>query len=143
MNVVAPYVKNQSVWYCPSVGPDFVWQSQVDAGGWKKGATMRDQGTTYAYNYWTFPFPARGSLSTLMGGKGDAILQDATRWPMLWDQPIACSYTGSVIDPPASVVPHSGGLNVAYGDGHVKHHHIEAADGYCSMVPHIGDGIYQ
>src|SRR2546421_3350600 len=61
VTVVAPYVKNGNVWYCPSVGPDFVWEAQVKAGGWPRGARMRDQGTTYSYNYWTFPFPARGS----------------------------------------------------------------------------------
>jgi prepilin-type processing-associated H-X9-DG protein len=62
---------------------------------------------------------------------------------MLWDQPVGCGFTGGVIDPPSTAVPHSGGLNVVYGDGHAKYHHIEAADGYCSMVPHLGDGIYQ
>jgi prepilin-type N-terminal cleavage/methylation domain-containing protein/prepilin-type processing-associated H-X9-DG protein len=143
VTVVSLYVKNPNIWYCPSVGPDFVWQAQVDAGGWKKGMTMRTQGTTYSYNYLAFPWPARGSQQTFMGGKSYAILQDTTRWPMLWDQPVGCGFTGNVVHPPANAVPHSGGLNVAYGDGHVKYHHIEAADGYCSMVPHIGDGIYQ
>ncbi len=143
VTVVANYIKNAGVWYCPSVGPDFVWQAQVDAGGWKKGMTMRSQGTTYSYNYLTFPWPARGSLRTFMGGKSSVILQDATRWPMIWDQPVGCGFTGSVVAPPSSAVPHSGGLNVAYGDGHAKYHHIEAADGYCSMVPHIGEVIYQ
>jgi hypothetical protein len=57
VTVVAPYVKNQSVWYCPSIGPDYVWEAAVKAGVWKKGATMRTQGTTYWYTYVAWPFP--------------------------------------------------------------------------------------
>src|SRR5436305_54827 len=34
---VAPYVKNANVWYCPTVGPDFVWDAYVKIGGWPKG----------------------------------------------------------------------------------------------------------
>src|SRR5438445_850769 len=36
VTVVAPYVRNANVWYCPSVGPDYVWQAEVKDGGWKK-----------------------------------------------------------------------------------------------------------
>jgi prepilin-type N-terminal cleavage/methylation domain-containing protein/prepilin-type processing-associated H-X9-DG protein len=143
VTVVAPYVKNANVWYCPSVGADYIWQAAVDQGFWKKGAPMRAQGTTYSYNWLTFPYPSHGGQSTFMGGKPLAILQQPDRWPMLWDQPVGCGFTGNITDPPTTAVPHSGGLNVAYGDGHAKYHHIEAADGYCSMIPHIGDGIYQ
>src|SRR5713101_6996390 len=46
VTAVGPYVKNQSVWYCPSVGPDYVWEAEAKGGYWKKGATMRDQGTS-------------------------------------------------------------------------------------------------
>src|SRR5437762_1024030 len=49
VNVVANYVKNANIWYCPSVGPDYVWQAYVKGGAWKQGATMRTQGTTYCY----------------------------------------------------------------------------------------------
>src|SRR5436305_179077 len=41
VNVVGHYVKNANVWYCPTVGPDAIWQAQVDGGAWKKGVTMR------------------------------------------------------------------------------------------------------
>jgi prepilin-type processing-associated H-X9-DG protein len=77
-----------------------------------------------------------------MGGKSYAILQDASRWPMLADQPTGSWFTGNLADPPSSAVPHSGGLNLAYGDGHAKYHHLEAAAGYPSMFAHVGDGLY-
>src|SRR5436853_6238532 len=40
VTVVAQYVKNVDVWYCPSVGPNYVWEAEVKNGDWKKGATM-------------------------------------------------------------------------------------------------------
>ena len=101
---------------------------------------MREQGTTYIYDY--MAVPRRSFASYLfLGNKPLSILREAARWPMLFDTPDG--FSNNAADPPPDAVPHSGGLNVAYGDGHAKYHHIEAADGYCSMVPHIGDGIYQ
>src|SRR5437016_3526701 len=32
VNVVAPYVKNANIWYCPSIGPDYVWEAYVKVG---------------------------------------------------------------------------------------------------------------
>ena len=142
MTVVAPYVKNQNLWYCPSVGPDYAWVVQYKlGGGWKPGATMRTQGTSYAYTYTAWPDGCwRCPGQVLLGGKTNAILRDSSRWPMLCDEPAGIGYTGSLIDPPASAVPHSGGLNVAYGDGHAKFHRMEAADeNYLNR--HAGDGI--
>lgn len=142
MTVVAPYVKNANVWYCPTVGPDYVWQAIVNEGGWKKGATMRDQGTTYAYNY------LAGRLvgddwrpEILLGGKSCAILPDASRWPILLDEPGGFGFTGNLADPLSGAVPHSGGTNVAYGDGHAKYHHLKKADGGNWLGSHSGDGI--
>src|SRR5205823_3476807 len=123
VTVVASYIKNDGIWYCPSVGPDFVWQHAVKEGWWRKGATMRTQGTTYSYTYSALN-PSYDIRSRIfMGGKSDRILLDASRWPMLYDEPIGCGFTGNPGDPPASVIPHSGGVNVAYGDGHAKFHH--------------------
>jgi prepilin-type processing-associated H-X9-DG protein len=142
VTLVAPYVKNTSIWYCPSVGPEYVWQDAVKRGYWRKGATMRDQGTTYSYNYLSFPYPFVPRQHTFMGGKSIAILLDASRWPMLLDEPIGCGFTGNIGDPPGSEVPHSGGVSVAYGDGHAKFKRMERADGYCMMAAHLGDGLY-
>jgi prepilin-type N-terminal cleavage/methylation domain-containing protein/prepilin-type processing-associated H-X9-DG protein len=136
---MAPYVKNDNLWYCPTVGRDFVWDAYVKIGGWPKGATMRDQGTTYGYDY------AAGnsdwSQITFMGGKPLAILRDSSRWPMLWDEPSGFRYTGSLADPPLSTVPHSGGQNVAYGDGHSHFYHLEGGPGN-PLGWHLGDGLY-
>ena len=140
VNVVAPYVKNANVWYCPSVGPNYEWKGMVQAGRWKKGATMRDQGTTYVYTY--SAWPARGSQQTFMGGKSASILREPSRWPMLHDTPAGVGFTGSIADPPSSAVPHSGGVNVAYGDGHAKYHRMEQADGNNYLIAHAGDGLY-
>jgi prepilin-type processing-associated H-X9-DG protein/prepilin-type N-terminal cleavage/methylation domain-containing protein len=134
VNVVVAYVKDANVWYCPSVGPDYVDQLQVKASAWKKCATMRDQGTTYLYTYWSGPFP-QIRQSIFMGGKPYAILWEPSRWPMLGELPNGFTFTGNNGDPPASAVPHSGGMNIAYGDGHAKFYRMETADGSSSMMP--------
>jgi prepilin-type processing-associated H-X9-DG protein/prepilin-type N-terminal cleavage/methylation domain-containing protein len=141
VNVVAPYVKNSTVWYCPSVGPDFVWEAAVRLGSWKKGATMRDQGTTYQYTYVVDSWPQDDRRVILMAGKPDAILREPSRWPMLYDQPTGYGFSGNVGDPPPSAQPHSGGTNVAYGDGHARFYRMEAADGGTTVVSHWGDGV--
>jgi prepilin-type N-terminal cleavage/methylation domain-containing protein/prepilin-type processing-associated H-X9-DG protein len=142
VTVVAPYVKNPNIWHCPSVGPDATWDGAVKSGAWKKGATMRDQGTTYLYTYLSFPFPYVAGSEIFMGGKSHARLLDASRWPMLSELPNGWGFTGNLGDPPASVVPHSGGMNVAYGDGHAKFYRTETADGGAPLTHHIGDGLY-
>jgi prepilin-type N-terminal cleavage/methylation domain-containing protein/prepilin-type processing-associated H-X9-DG protein len=141
VNVVANYVKNANIWYCPSVGPDYAYTAVIQAGHWNQGATMRTQGTSYAYAYLSTPWPQTGQ-AIFMGGKSQAILLDASRWPMIHDEPEGCFFTGNIIDPPSAAAPHSGGLNVAYGDGHSKFHRLEAATGECGMWPHIGDGLF-
>ena len=148
VTVVAPYIKSANVWYCPTVGPDAVYEGWAASGCWRiidgKLATMRDQGTTYTYNY---NAPKRGTgfpatVSTFMGNKPVSILLDASRWPMLVDQPYGMGFTGSLADPPSSAAPHSGGVNFAYGDGHVKYHHLEEAEGRENLSYHSGDGLY-
>ncbi len=62
---------------------------------------------------------------------------------MLWDEPNGFTFTGSIGDPPASAVPHSGGVNIAYGDGHAKFFRMKTADGNASVLAHMGDGILQ
>src|SRR5262245_17448085 len=115
VTLVTPYVKNQTIWYCPSVGPNGTWEAYVKAGEWKKGAMMRDQVTSYLYNYVCWPFPYVKGSEILMGGKSNAILREPARWPMLRDEPDGSGFTGNLNDPPASAVPHAGGINVAYG----------------------------
>jgi prepilin-type N-terminal cleavage/methylation domain-containing protein/prepilin-type processing-associated H-X9-DG protein len=134
VTLVSPYVRNENVWFCPSVGPDFRWT-------WKNGKTMRDQGTTYGYTYISLPWPWDDRQVTLMGGKPYAILRDPSRWPMLWDQPNGWGFTGNIVDPPASEVPHSGGQNVGYGDGHAKYYRLEKADTWL-LLRHSGDGVF-
>jgi prepilin-type N-terminal cleavage/methylation domain-containing protein/prepilin-type processing-associated H-X9-DG protein len=148
VTLVTPYVKNRDVWYCPSVGPDYHWDV------WSKGLTMRDQGTTYQSTYLAYPYilagPSRGidwskamPKAILVSGKPDAIVQEPSRWPMLTDEPGGCFFAGNIADPPTSVAPHSGGLNIAYGDGHTRYHHLERADkDDCYLNAHVGDGIY-
>jgi len=140
VNVVAPYVKNPNIWYCPSVGPDFSWEAPIRDGSWKPGATMRDQGTSYVYNYCSTPNRC-WCQQVFMGGKSAAILREAGRWPMLCDEPDGFASTSNEADPPSSVAPHSGGINVAYGDGHAKFHRIELADA-TYLAAHAGDGLY-
>jgi prepilin-type N-terminal cleavage/methylation domain-containing protein/prepilin-type processing-associated H-X9-DG protein len=143
VTLVMPYVKNQSVWYCPSVGPHGMCEACVKAGIWKKGATMQDQGTSYMYNYGPSPFPYVPRKSILMGGKPYAILREPARWPILRESPNGGGFTGNLADPPASAIPHFGGMNVAYGDGHVKFYRIETADGSAPQIRHSGDGLFE
>lgn len=140
VTLAEPYVKNDNIWYCPSVGPGFVWRTAESAGGWTKGATMRDQGTSYLYDY--VPHDRAYTRWTLMGGKSEAIFLDASRWPVLADEPTGYGFSGSVADPPASEVPHFGGLNIAYGDGHAKFQRLETADGNWGLATHCGDGLF-
>jgi prepilin-type N-terminal cleavage/methylation domain-containing protein len=140
VNVVAPYVKNQNVWYCPSVGPDYVWGYAIASGAWKKGATMRTQGTTYGYTY-VAPDPD-WIRYTFMGGKRYAILLDPSRWPMISELPGGIGFTGNIVDPPSSADPHFGGMTVAYGDGHAQFHRMETANGNWTLHVHAGDGLY-
>lgn len=134
VTALTPYVKNEKVWYCPSVGPDFHWDA------WRKGMTMRDQGTTYGYTYLGLPCPRDDRKDILLAGKSYGILFETARWPMLWEEPNGLGFTGNISDPPASVVPHAGGLNVAYGDGHVKFHRMQNAT-YGAGIPCPGDGL--
>jgi prepilin-type N-terminal cleavage/methylation domain-containing protein/prepilin-type processing-associated H-X9-DG protein len=142
VTLVIPYVKNPALWYCPSVGPNGTCEACLKWGIWKKGATMQDQGTSYMYNYCPSPFPYVPRKGILMGGKPYAILREPARWPMLREQPNGFGFTGNVADPPASAIPHFGGMNVAYGDGHVKFYRIETADGSAPQIRHSGDGLF-
>jgi prepilin-type N-terminal cleavage/methylation domain-containing protein/prepilin-type processing-associated H-X9-DG protein len=149
VTLVMPYVKNQAVWYCPSVGPNATCETCVKTGIWKKGATMRDQGTSYLYRYVSFPYPYVNGSDILMGGKSYAILREPARWPWLREYaggtggspPVDPSgfFSGNLSDPPSSIMPHTGGSNVAYGDGHVKFYRLEADDG---PGRHVGDGVF-
>jgi prepilin-type N-terminal cleavage/methylation domain-containing protein/prepilin-type processing-associated H-X9-DG protein len=142
VTLVTQYVKNQAIWYCPTIGPNATCEPCVKVGNWKKGATMRDQGTSYYYTYLSYPFPYVNGSDILMGGKGYGILREPARWPMLGEALNGFGITGNLSDPPASLVPHFGGMNVAYGDGHVKFYRTETADGGASITRHIGDGVF-
>jgi prepilin-type N-terminal cleavage/methylation domain-containing protein/prepilin-type processing-associated H-X9-DG protein len=137
VTVVAPYVKNENVWYCPSASRDWVWEKVAKGGAWTKGATMRDQGTTYCYNYTAVGFhDINWTHRTFMGNKHLAILREAARWPMLWDEP------DNVADPPSDgVPPHSGSVNVAYGDGHAKFYHVTINPLWGYWYEHSSDGL--
>jgi prepilin-type processing-associated H-X9-DG protein len=43
---------------------------------------------------------------------------------------------------PGDVAPHSGGLNVAYGDGHAKYYRCATTPGSKTIADHNGDGLY-
>jgi prepilin-type N-terminal cleavage/methylation domain-containing protein len=87
VTLVMPYLKNQSVWYCPSVGPNGTCEPCNQWGIWKKGARMQDQGTSYLYTYCPEPWPYVPRKDILMGGKPYAILREPARWPMLREYP--------------------------------------------------------
>jgi prepilin-type N-terminal cleavage/methylation domain-containing protein/prepilin-type processing-associated H-X9-DG protein len=140
VTVVAPYVKNENVWYCPTVGRDWVWEYAVQHCWVKKGTPMRAQGTTYSYNYLGVPFRC-WCRWTFMGNKSLSVLREPARWPIMWDQPDG--YSPNANDPPGDAVPHSGGLNVAYGDGHAKYYRVGTTGPEAEYwFEHSGDGLY-
>jgi prepilin-type N-terminal cleavage/methylation domain-containing protein/prepilin-type processing-associated H-X9-DG protein len=140
VTVTAPYVRNESVWFCPTVSRDWVWEYAVKQKWMKPGVPMRAQGTTYSYDYLAVPQRC-WCRWTLMGGKSSAVLREPSRWPMLWDQPDG--YSNNAGDPPSDTVPHSGGLNVAYGDGHAKFYRMGSTGPEAEYwFEHSGDGLY-
>lgn len=120
-----PYVKNWDVFICPSTR----WENGKGCGFWPDvGSSYGDiklHGTSYAYNC--------NGIGCMCLTKGSAVLKHPSEMAMLADGVWACMrpYLGA---PGGAVMGdgsvggcgtnwvdvHSGGVNVAYYDGHVK-----------------------
>jgi prepilin-type processing-associated H-X9-DG protein len=103
-----PYVKNNNVWFCPSIG-----KATTTRWGWN----MVLNGSTYIWNHQTNVcnncVPAQGAV--LVSGSSIAQVAAPAQAPLIWDIP----YWGDQI---GATGFHQGGLNVTYADGHAKYY---------------------
>jgi prepilin-type N-terminal cleavage/methylation domain-containing protein/prepilin-type processing-associated H-X9-DG protein len=116
---LAPYIKNEPIWFCPAVGKDRPLQV-LDA----KFKTYGDNGTTYIWNHETevVPYgPLKGRPSVRVSGMAIAAIPRPAEAPTLWDMP----YWNGICPPWSTYTglqsPHVHGVNATYADGHAKY----------------------
>jgi prepilin-type N-terminal cleavage/methylation domain-containing protein len=122
--ILGPYVKNEAVWYCPSVGrghPLGVSNPKVK--------TMADNGTSYIWNYETQPVPygpLKGKPSVRVSGRALAAIPRPAEAPLLWDMPYwnELSAPGCTRGDPLYQSPHARGVHVVYADTHARFSHF-------------------
>lgn len=116
------YLNEPRTWFCPMIPEDTRahYTPEADAQGeW----TYKRIGTTYVYNLYTQQFPPKpGVVIAKQASLSTAMPDHAV---LLWEDP--CATRGPAVDPPNPQalepwldLPHAGGMNVAYADGHVK-----------------------
>jgi prepilin-type N-terminal cleavage/methylation domain-containing protein/prepilin-type processing-associated H-X9-DG protein len=108
---LAPYCKNEGIWFCPSVGRDRHWLL-------KAGPTYGFNGTTYIWNHSTNS-PPKGQAVTVSGLAIAGIPRPAEA-PVLWDMPYWFIPDDSCPHWDAQTA-HARGINVTYADGHAKY----------------------
>jgi prepilin-type N-terminal cleavage/methylation domain-containing protein/prepilin-type processing-associated H-X9-DG protein len=116
-----PYVKNEAIWFCPSVALDRVMHPPSN-----KTSTYRDNETTYFWNFYCQQ-RGRGSRSETLAARRLASVPYPAEQPMWWDIPYWA--TDSV---------HQHGVNAAFLDGHAKWARIDEAEGYSSANDYYG-----
>jgi prepilin-type N-terminal cleavage/methylation domain-containing protein/prepilin-type processing-associated H-X9-DG protein len=116
-----PYVKNEAVWFCPSVALDKPMHPPSH-----KTATYRDNQTTYFWNFYCQE-RGRGSKSELLAARSVASVPYPAEQPMWWDIPYW-----------AADSVHQKGVNAAFLDGHAKWGRIDVAEGYSANNDYYG-----
>jgi prepilin-type N-terminal cleavage/methylation domain-containing protein len=104
--LLQPYLKNDPIWFCPSVGPD-----SVAPGGW----TYRKNGTTYIWNH-------RTAADQMVSGRSLARVARPAEAPVIWDMP----YWG-LPNPWNLPAAHASGINVIYADSHARYQVFDRA----------------
>jgi prepilin-type N-terminal cleavage/methylation domain-containing protein/prepilin-type processing-associated H-X9-DG protein len=115
-----PYVKNEEVWYCPSIARDAPLHPPNARAG-----TFRTNQTSYFWNYYCQE-RGRGSRGETLAARSIASIPYPAEQPMWWDIP----YWGN-----DSVHMHA--VNAVFLDGHAKWHRIKDEKSYSS-----GDDYY-
>jgi prepilin-type processing-associated H-X9-DG protein len=100
VELIAPYVKSNEVFYCPSTGPDFVWQGTFTQ-------PFSENLSSYWYNYWRASGTALGDI------------KNSAASILLADMPYGPDYP---------LLPHSHAINIGYADGHAKLYHVTDKD---------------
>jgi prepilin-type N-terminal cleavage/methylation domain-containing protein/prepilin-type processing-associated H-X9-DG protein len=108
---LAPYCKNEGIWFCPSVGRNRHWLL-------KEGPTYGYNGTTYIWNHGTSA-PPKGAGITVSGLAIAGIPRPAEA-PVMWDMPYWFIPDDSCPHWDAQTA-HARGINVTYADGHAKY----------------------
>jgi prepilin-type N-terminal cleavage/methylation domain-containing protein/prepilin-type processing-associated H-X9-DG protein len=124
--LTAPYVKNEAIWFCPSVGRD---RLMGDPGlQSSKVKTYGQNGTTYIWNHQTESpsyGPYKGHKSVTVSGMALAGIPRSAEAPVLWDMP----YWNGICKPWTEYrdlqSPHAKGVNATYADGHAKFSHFK------------------
>jgi len=102
-DLLQPYVKNENVWYCPSIDPEQpLWPADPKVG------TFEDNQTSYFWNYYCQE-KGRGPKGEYLAGIALADVPYPADQPVWWDIP----YWGS--NP-----VHFHGVNAVFIDGHSK-----------------------
>lgn len=162
-DVLAPYVKNNDIWYCPSVPRDLhvhtaglglnakvTFTDPHDTASVKYG----DVGTNYMVNAFTQHFgqgtpkdshfdPQTNWPGHVNTGISVAEVKSVAIAPWVWDDPCCGNNVAKVLasfNPAEGAlhVPHSNGIDVNYLDGHVKWIHVDSDEEYCCL--HSQDG---
>jgi prepilin-type N-terminal cleavage/methylation domain-containing protein len=128
---LVPYVKNEGIWYCPSVGKTHAISVSNTAV-----KTFGDNGTSYIWNHETqaVPFgPLKGRPSIRVSGLAVAGIPRPAEAPVVWDMPYwnQIAKTGCTTGDPRYVSAHAKGVNVVYGDTHAKFSHFNDAASGC------------
>jgi prepilin-type N-terminal cleavage/methylation domain-containing protein/prepilin-type processing-associated H-X9-DG protein len=112
-----PYVKNQQIWFCPSVGKDRHFYDQP------RFPTLGYNGTTYLWVFWADPTatenPFKRREPIPVGGLAAANIPDPSRAATMWDIP----FYHPIKEPCLSRYTHPAhakGLNVLYADTHAR-----------------------
>lgn len=133
-DLVQPYVKNSQIWFCPSVSRTLRAHLAPADVAHPSGWTYQDIGTTYIWLAFTqhfetgSPDPAMTKPGLVLAGKLIDIAIDSARAPLIWDDP--CCNTPGVLESWWQL-PHNGGINVAYADGHVKWTSVPRGINWC------------
>jgi prepilin-type N-terminal cleavage/methylation domain-containing protein/prepilin-type processing-associated H-X9-DG protein len=127
---LVPYVKNEGVWWCPSVPKTRAFW------GDPRSPTIGHNGTSYHWNHETdvVPYgPFKGRPKVRVSGLALAKIPRPAEAPIVNDIPYwkwlnnpKCKL-GSGYLPEWFYVPHGDGLNVVYADTHVKYTAFENA----------------
>lgn len=131
-NLVAPYIKNQKIWICPSVGDAGQWTVvgttiiylennrtlALIPGAANTGLTPdQDPATTYIFNAWVWAGanPANPNSKIQITGASEATCLRPADAALIWDAP-----SGRVGPKNLIQNPHYGSIVAAYADGHAR-----------------------
>jgi prepilin-type processing-associated H-X9-DG protein len=116
-----PYVKNEQLWFCPSVNRDSPMY-----GANPKVGTYRDNQTSYFWNYYCQE-RGRGPKSHLLAAASEASVPYPAEQPMWWDIPYW--QKDSV---------HMNGVNAVFLDGHARWTKIVDNQDYGGALDYYG-----